>query len=54
MGGMLAARFAPTQADLTEGAVLYDPIGLTDIRYDRPWRTADDDCKATLAQPAHS
>ena len=27
------------QPDITERVVLYDPIGLTDIRYDRPWRT---------------
>ena len=26
--------------------VLYDPIGLTDPRYERPWRTADDAYKA--------
>ena len=30
--------------------MLYDPIGLTDVRYDRPWRTADDAYKATMAQ----
>ena len=50
MGGMLAARFAATNADITERVVLYDPIGLTDIRYDRPWRTADEAYKATMAQ----
>jgi pimeloyl-ACP methyl ester carboxylesterase len=50
MGGMLAARFAATNGDITERVVLYDPIGLTDIRYDRPWRTADEAYKATMAQ----
>lgn len=50
MGGMLAARFAATNPDITERVVLYDPIGLTDVRYDRPWRTADDAYKATMAQ----
>jgi pimeloyl-ACP methyl ester carboxylesterase len=50
MGGMLAARFAATKGDITERVVLYDPIGLTDVRYDRPWRTADDAYKATMAQ----
>jgi pimeloyl-ACP methyl ester carboxylesterase len=50
MGGMLAARFAATNSDITERVVIYDPIGLTDVRYDRPWRTADDAYKATMAQ----
>jgi len=50
MGGMLAARFAASFPDITERAVLYDPIGLTDIRYERPWRSADDAYKAAMAQ----
>src|SRR5271169_2561765 len=50
MGGMLAARFSATNPDITERVVLYDPIGLTDTRYERPWRTADDAYKATMAQ----
>ncbi len=50
MGGMLAARFAASFPDLTERAVIYDPIGLTDIRYERPWRSADDAYKVTMAQ----
>src|SRR5271169_1152531 len=37
MGGMLAARFAASYPDMTELAVLYDPIGLTDPRFERPW-----------------
>jgi pimeloyl-ACP methyl ester carboxylesterase len=50
MGGMLAARFAASYPDMTELAVLYDPIGLTDPRWERPWRSADDAYKATMAQ----
>jgi pimeloyl-ACP methyl ester carboxylesterase len=50
MGGMLTARFAASYPDLTERAVLYNPIGLTDPRYQTPWRTADDAYKATMAQ----
>ena len=50
MGGMLAARFAASFPEITEKAVIYDPIGLTDIRYERPWRTADEAYKAALAQ----
>jgi len=50
MGGMLAARFAASFPDITERAVIYDPIGLTDPRYERPWRSADEAYKATMAQ----
>jgi pimeloyl-ACP methyl ester carboxylesterase len=50
MGGMLAARFAASFPDLTERAVICDPIGLTDIRYERPWRSADEAYQATMAQ----
>src|SRR5436305_2352787 len=40
MGGMLAARFSASFPDITERTVIYDPIGLTDPRYERPWRSA--------------
>ncbi len=50
MGGMLAARFAASYPDITERAVLYNPIGTTDPRWERPWRTADEAYKATMAQ----
>ena len=50
MGGMLAARFSASYPDMTERAVIYNPIGLTDVRYQTPWRTADDAYKATMAQ----
>ena len=36
MGGMLAARFASSYPAVTERVVLYDPIGLTDARFERP------------------
>ncbi|HEV3197541.1 MAG TPA: alpha/beta hydrolase [Bryobacteraceae bacterium] len=50
MGGMLTARFAATYPDMTERAVIYDPIGLTDPRYERPWRSTDEAYKAIMAQ----
>jgi pimeloyl-ACP methyl ester carboxylesterase len=50
MGGMLAARFAASYPELTERLVIYNPIGLTDPRYQTAWRTADDAYKATMAQ----
>jgi pimeloyl-ACP methyl ester carboxylesterase len=49
MGGMLAARFATQHSDLVERLVLYNPIGLVDPRFDRPWDTADEIYKRTLA-----
>ena len=50
MGGMLAARFAASYPDVTEKVVLYAPIGLTDARWERPYRSTDDAYKARLAQ----
>ena len=50
MGGMLAARFASSYPDVTERVVLYNPIGLTDSRWDQPWTSTDDAYKALLAQ----
>jgi len=50
MGGMLAARFAASFPTLTERAVLYDPIGLTDPRYEQPWPSAEEAYKAAMAQ----
>ena len=49
MGGMLAARFATQFPDVAERIVLYNPIGLVDPRYSRPWQGADDSYKRTLA-----
>jgi pimeloyl-ACP methyl ester carboxylesterase len=48
MGGMLAARFAASYPDVTERVVIYDPIGLTDARYERPYRSTDDVYKGML------
>ncbi len=48
MGGMLAARFAASYPDVTERLVLYDPIGLTDARFERPYRSTDEVYKGML------
>jgi pimeloyl-ACP methyl ester carboxylesterase len=50
MGGMLAARFAASYPDITERAVLYDPIGLSDVRWEQPWHSAEEAYKATMAR----
>lgn len=50
MGGMLAARFAASYPEVTERVVLYDPIGLTDVRWSQPWRSAEDAYKATMSR----
>lgn len=42
MGGMLAARFATQYPDVTERVVIYNPIGLTDGRWNRPWGSTDE------------
>ena len=49
MGGMLAARFATQYPAMTERLVLYNPIGLVDPRFDRPWESTDESYKRTLA-----
>ena len=49
MGGMLAARFATQYPAMVERLVLYNPIGLTDARFDRPWESTDEAYKRTLA-----
>jgi pimeloyl-ACP methyl ester carboxylesterase len=48
MGGMLAARFATQYPAIAERVVLYNPIGLTDPRFDRPWGNIDDAYARTL------
>jgi len=50
MGGMLAARFAASYPDITERVVLYDPIGLTDTRWEQPWHSAEEAYKTLLAR----
>ena len=48
MGGMLAARIATQYPKAVERVVIYNPIGLTDGRYDRPMQNIDDAYKNTL------
>jgi len=50
MGGMLAARFSALNPDLVERVVLYNPIGLTDTRYNGRSRSVDEAYKAAMAQ----
>ena len=50
MGGMLAARFSASYPDVVERVILCNPIGLTDVRFERPWRSADEAYRATMAQ----
>jgi pimeloyl-ACP methyl ester carboxylesterase len=50
MGGMLAARFSASYPDVTERTVLYDPIGLTDVRWKQPWHSAQEAYQATMAR----
>jgi len=54
MGGMLASRFATQYPDITERLVLYNPIGLTDGRYDRPFGGTDEAYKQTLGSTYQS
>jgi len=49
MGGMLATRFATQYPDVVERLVLYNPIGLTDARFNRPSESTDEIYKRTLA-----
>lgn len=50
MGGMVATRFALLYPDATERLVLYNQIGLTDARLQRPPTPLDDVYKALLNQ----
>jgi pimeloyl-ACP methyl ester carboxylesterase len=54
MGGMLAARFATQYPTVTERLVLYNPIGLSDGRFDRPWSDVDEAYKANLGSTYQS
>lgn len=49
MGGMLAARFATQYPEVTERLVLFNPIGLTDTRFDKPVGDPEEAYKRTLA-----
>jgi pimeloyl-ACP methyl ester carboxylesterase len=48
MGGMVATRFATQYPAMVERLVIYNPIGLTDARFDRPWEGTDDAYKRML------
>ncbi len=48
MGGMLATRFSTQYPAATERLVIYNPIGLSDGRYDRPAGNVDEQYKNTL------
>jgi len=54
MGVMLASRFATQYPDITERLVLYNPIGLTDGRFDRPFGGTDEAYKQTLGSTYQS
>jgi pimeloyl-ACP methyl ester carboxylesterase len=49
MGGMLAARFATQYPDVTERLVLFNPIGLTDARFNNPVGDPEEAYKRNLA-----
>jgi pimeloyl-ACP methyl ester carboxylesterase len=48
MGGMLAARLATQYPKAIERVVIYNPIGLTDGRFDRPMQFIDESYQQTL------
>jgi pimeloyl-ACP methyl ester carboxylesterase len=50
MGGMVATRFAVLYPDVTEKLVLYNQIGLTDARLERPPASVDTTYKNLLNQ----
>jgi pimeloyl-ACP methyl ester carboxylesterase len=50
MGGMVATRFALLYPDVVEKLVLYNQIGLTDARLERPPASVDATYKALLNQ----
>jgi pimeloyl-ACP methyl ester carboxylesterase len=48
MGGMLAARFATQYPEIAERVVIYNPIGVNDGRFSRPWGSIDEAYKRQL------
>ena len=48
LGGMLAARLATQNPKAIERLVIYNPIGLTDGRFDRPMAPIDESYQQTL------
>jgi pimeloyl-ACP methyl ester carboxylesterase len=49
MGGMLAARFSTQYPDMVERLVIYNPIGLADLRFNRPATSIDEAYKRNLS-----
>jgi pimeloyl-ACP methyl ester carboxylesterase len=54
MGGMLSARFASQYPGVVERLVIYNPIGLTDRRFDKPLDSVDERYKTALASTYQS
>lgn len=50
MGGMLTARFAASYPDMVDRAIICNPIGLTDVRWQTPWHSAQEAYQATIAR----
>jgi pimeloyl-ACP methyl ester carboxylesterase len=50
MGGMLTARFASSYPDMTDRIVICNPIGLTDVRHQQPWRGAQESYRVLMAR----
>jgi pimeloyl-ACP methyl ester carboxylesterase len=54
MGGMLAARFASQYPAMVERLVIYNPIGLTDTRFDRPWTDSEEAYRRLLTSSTYA
>ena len=54
MGGMTATRFATQYPAMVERLVLYNPIGLVDPRFTRPWEGTDEAYRRTAASTYQS
>ncbi len=50
MGGMLTARFAASYPDMVDRIILCNPIGLTDVRWQQPWHSAQEAYQAALTR----
>ena len=53
MGGMLATRFATQYPPCVERLIIYNPIGLTDGRFDRP-AASKNNTRARWARPTRA
>jgi pimeloyl-ACP methyl ester carboxylesterase len=50
MGGMLTARFAASYPDLVDRVIICNPIGLTDVRWQQPWHSAQEAYQTALSR----